>query len=245
MMRHQEHYLEGRRIYRFVRVERIAHWVNVVCFFALVATGVVLFLRTWLALTPAVIARLHWAHVVIGFIYFFAPALILTMGGWRIACQWFREAIHWTMSDLIWLLGPLRRILPRRFRNPDVGRFNAGQRINMLGQIVGKWALFISGLYMHLRTGQLFMYSVHLLFFIVLVFLTIGHIYMGLINPSTKPALPAILSGYVDADWVEHHHPRWVRYLKRRETKPQPPPADEPPRQPGQEPPPSDPEARA
>ena len=40
------------------------------------------------------------------------------------------------------------------------------------------------------------------------VVLVAGHLYMALINPSTRPALRGMISGKVDATWVRKHHTR-------------------------------------
>jgi cytochrome b subunit of formate dehydrogenase len=42
----------------------------------------------------------------------------------------------------------------------------------------------------------------------LLAVLVVGHLYMALINPSTRPALSGIVSGTVEGSWSRTHHPR-------------------------------------
>jgi formate dehydrogenase subunit gamma len=222
MSRPEKHRLSGDLVYRFVRVERFAHWVNALAFLALFISGTLLLLRGRLALSHDVIRELHRAHVGLGAVFFFGPALVFCVGGLRFGLSWLLEAVRWSFPDLLWLLGPLRRILLPRASAPAVGRFNAGQRLNMLLQLVGKWTLAITGLMMHLRAGQLLMYSMHLLFYFILCLLALGHIYMGLIHPPTRHSLQAMISGFVHSEWLAHHHPAWFRHLSTREAEPEP-----------------------
>lgn len=210
---YERHHVDGDRVYRFVRIERLAHWVNVVGFFALAGSGVVLLLRHRFGLGEGDVAWLHDAHFYVGAAYFFGPALIFLIGDWRAGLRWCLESLRWTMSEMLWLLGPARKILLPGSREPLVGRFNAGQRMNLLGQILGKWALAVSGYRMHVHEGQLLMYDFHLIVFVLLSGLVAGHIYMGLVNPTTRVARFAMLSGFVDRAWLEHHHPEWVKSL--------------------------------
>ncbi|MGH7335039.1 MAG: hypothetical protein ACREKS_20320 [Candidatus Rokuibacteriota bacterium] len=36
-----------------------------------------------------------------------------------------------------------------------------------------------------------------------------GHLYLALVHPPTRPALPGIVHGQVDARWAARHHPEW------------------------------------
>ena len=37
-----------------------------------------------------------------------------------------------------------------------------------------------------------------------------AHIFMAVVNPSTRHALRGMTLGSVDRTWAEHHFPRWV-----------------------------------
>ena len=50
---------------------------------------------------------------------------------------------------------------------------------------------------------------------VALVLLSV-HIFMAVINPMTRPALPGMIFGRVRRSWAVHHHPRWVEEQDRR-----------------------------
>jgi cytochrome b subunit of formate dehydrogenase len=47
--------------------------------------------------------------------------------------------------------------------------------------------------------------------------LAAGHIFMAVVNPSTRHALRGMTLGTVDRDWAVHHDPRWVEELEEEE----------------------------
>jgi cytochrome b subunit of formate dehydrogenase len=38
-----------------------------------------------------------------------------------------------------------------------------------------------------------------------------GHIYMAVVNPSTRVGLSGMFSGRVDREWAKHHYKRWYK----------------------------------
>jgi cytochrome b subunit of formate dehydrogenase len=38
-----------------------------------------------------------------------------------------------------------------------------------------------------------------------------GHLYMALINPSSRKGLNGMITGHVDRSWGKHHYRRWYR----------------------------------
>jgi cytochrome b subunit of formate dehydrogenase len=45
--------------------------------------------------------------------------------------------------------------------------------------------------------------------------LAAGHIFMAVINPSTRQALRGMTLGSVDRAWAAQHHPRWVEQVEQ------------------------------
>jgi len=37
------------------------------------------------------------------------------------------------------------------------------------------------------------------------------HIYMAVINPSSRKGLSGMIAGFIDRHWAEHHYRRWYR----------------------------------
>ena len=48
-------------------------------------------------------------------------------------------------------------------------------------------------------------------------FLVLGHLYLSLVNPSTRHSLSGITRGWVREDWALKHHAKWARALLARE----------------------------
>jgi cytochrome b subunit of formate dehydrogenase len=40
--------------------------------------------------------------------------------------------------------------------------------------------------------------------------LLLGHLYLAVINPSTRHALRGITTGSVSEEWAATHHPKWT-----------------------------------
>jgi len=43
--------------------------------------------------------------------------------------------------------------------------------------------------------------------------LVIGHLYMAMLNPSTRHSLRGMVLGTVRRDWAREHHAKWEREL--------------------------------
>lgn len=207
--------LEGGRIYRFVFAERVFHGLNALLFLLLAATGAALLFRWPWQLSPATVHALRCVHFGIGIVYFAGPAAALFAIDPGAARRWAGELVGWSRDDLFWLLGPLRR-----GGALNTGRFNAGQRLYLTAQVAGKGCLFVTGLAMFLVHGLIAAFVLHVVLSGLLVGLALGHIYMGLVNPPTRRSLPAMFSGYVDADWLRRHHRGWFEDLARKQEPP-------------------------
>ena len=44
-------------------------------------------------------------------------------------------------------------------------------------------------------------------------FLFLGHLYLAVIHPKTRHALNGMTRGWVDRDWAQQHHAKWVASL--------------------------------
>ena len=43
--------------------------------------------------------------------------------------------------------------------------------------------------------------------------LVLGHLFLVLVNPSTRPSLRGMVRGSVRRDWARRHHPKWEKTL--------------------------------
>jgi cytochrome b subunit of formate dehydrogenase len=47
-------------------------------------------------------------------------------------------------------------------------------------------------------------------------FLLLGHLYLALVNPSTRHSLSGMTRGWVREDWALRHHRKWAEQMGDR-----------------------------
>ena len=114
-------------------------------------------------------------------------------------------------DDVRWL----RWAVARRGPEPPQGRFNAGQKLNA-AIVFGLMVVFTaSGVLIYLQEtdaavrGRTSAILVHDVATWLAVPLIAGHLYLALINPSTRHSLRGMVLGTVRRDWARRHHPKW------------------------------------
>ena len=202
------------RIERFTRTERALHWVHASAFFALLATGLILYLP---ALSTLVSRRIliRDIHLWVALAWAVALAVILVAGNRRRLAEDWREIETIDRDDRRWLRG----------RRAPQGRFNAGQKINALLTIAFALLFALSGFFLWLgeRDHRFILAgtgTVHDALTLFSVLLLVGHLYLALIHPSTRHALRGMTTGEVDESWARKHHPKWVAAENRPPSPP-------------------------
>jgi len=197
-----------RRLSRFSRTERTLHWVHASAFLVLFVSGLCLYLPS---LSELIGRRplLKDIHVYTALIWLAALALILLAGDRRRLLAAAREIDTFDDDDLAWL---------RRRRAPQ-GRFNAGQKINAIVTSALAVLFAITGFFLwygerdhafRLQNALL----VHDWLMYISFFLLLGHLYLALINPSTRHSLSGMTRGWVREDWALRHHRKWVEQMR-------------------------------
>jgi formate dehydrogenase subunit gamma len=198
--------LGSRRILRFDRVERAAHWATALGFGVLMATALPLYFVQVEALVGrrALIAEIHtWTGVALPI-----PLIIALAGPWGTRLRRdVRRCNLWTREEIRWV----RTLGTRRLSDPD--KFNPGQKLNTLfvaGAIVVmlatgsilKWYRFFP---LSWRTGATFVHDVLALVIFVVVF---GHVVFALTH---RDALRSMIKGWVTEAWARAHAAAWLR----------------------------------
>lgn len=195
---------------RFGPSEVLYHWAQALPYLLLLASGGALFLGRWQALDPGLRERLREAHLWCGAAQVALPLLVFALGDRRALLANLREALRWGPGDLHWLLVMhLRPLLPW-LEVPPVGRFNPGQKVNLLVTSLGIPALAASGLVMWRFPGALLAWYLHVAVLGAMLPMLAVHLFMALVNPSTRPALGAVFSGRVPREYAAHHHGAWL-----------------------------------
>ena len=190
---------------RFSKTERTLHWANAVFFFFLLATGLILYLPS---LSVAVGRRmvLQDVHFWSGIAWVSVLVAIVVLGDRKGIVETAREIDRFDRDDLRWLAG--KQPAPQ-------GRLNAGQKVNAALTAAFTLLFLVSGLLLWFGerdTSWRFASTVVLhdgLMYVSLVLL-LGHLYLAVINPSTRHALRGITTGSVSEEWAATHHPKWT-----------------------------------
>jgi formate dehydrogenase subunit gamma len=190
---------------RFSKTERTLHWANAVFFFFLLATGLVLYLPS---LSIAVGRRMlvQDLHFWSGIAWVSVLVAIVVLGDRKGIVETAREVDRFDRDDLRWLAG--KKPAPQ-------GRLNAGQKLNAALTAAFTLLFLVSGLLLWFGerdTSWRFASTVvvHDGLMYLSVALLLGHLYLAVINPSTRHALRGITTGSVSEEWAATHHTKWT-----------------------------------
>jgi formate dehydrogenase subunit gamma len=195
---------DGRLVRRFTRTERTLHWLLALGFFALLASGLILYLPE-LSVLVARRPLIKTLHLYAGIGWLFALALVILVGDRRSLVATVRELDRFDEHDRRWL----------RHRPSRAGRFNAGQKLNAAVTAAFVVLFAVSGFllwYGERDTRFRFAGTILLhdgLMCVSLVLLA-GHLYLVFIRPATRHSLRGMTTGYVRVDWARRRHPRWI-----------------------------------
>lgn len=199
-----------RMVERFGPTERVLHWVHAGGFLAMLATGLVLYVP---ALSEAIARRLLVKNLHLGaaLVWAVAIAVVVLLGDRRRLAEDWRAVETIDADDRRWLAG----------RRAPQGRFNAGQKVNVLLTAAFALLFVVSGLFLWLgERDHRFLLdgtgTVHETLTLLSVGLLTGHLYLALIHPSTRHALRGITVGDVREDWAREHHRKWLEEAGRR-----------------------------
>jgi formate dehydrogenase subunit gamma len=195
----------GDDLARFTAAQRALHWSVAALVLACALTGLTLYvgpLSAWVGRRSLVKA----VHVYAG-LGLPLPFVAAYAGRWRGAVRAdLRRLSRWTRADRRWLRSRGREA------TGEVGKFNAGQKLNaaFVGGMIP--VMLATGVIMRWfepfplawRTGATF---VHDWTAIVTWVVVAGHIVVALSMPQ---ALRGMLTGWVSRRWAEDHHPRWT-----------------------------------
>jgi formate dehydrogenase subunit gamma len=202
-------YDEPKLIERYTPNERTNHWITAICFVLLALSGLAMF-HPSMSFLYAVLGGGQWTRILHPFIgvVMFVSFLILALRFWhhnyldRDDIQWLKQ-----MDDVL---------ANREDRLPEVGRYNAGQKLLFFVLVVCLVLLLLSGIViwrryfaMYFPIGVVRLASVvHAVTATVLMLAIIFHIYAAI---WVKGSVDAMLRGTVTWGWAKKHHPRWFR----------------------------------
>jgi formate dehydrogenase subunit gamma len=192
------------RVLRFTRSERAFHWLVASAFFSMLASGLAI------GKAGSFHSLMYAWHLASAGALVVGIAAIVLLGNRRALTRITRDLSTIDALDREWLARVPAAVVKHR-PEPPAGRFNAGQKLNFILVSLLFASLLVSGIGLLVTgshpTSPAFK-AAHVVAAYTLALLVAGHLYMAVINPSTRPALRGMISGRVDADWVRKHHAR-------------------------------------
>ncbi len=203
--------MKENRYRRFTPTEVILHALHAVIYLVLLVTGVILWLQRTLEndwISPRPVSLIH-RIVGIVLVIFLLQVLFLSViaPSFRIIWRTISEAFNWGLRDFIWLVKVPFHFLIHKITLPPSGRFNPGQKLNILVILITVTGLSLSGIWMIIVPDALVAWYIHIVCFkLGLIFLAL-HLYLTLVNPSTRKSITGMITGYVSLQYMKVHHP--------------------------------------
>jgi formate dehydrogenase subunit gamma len=194
---------------RYTANERTNHWITAITFVLLALSGLALFHPSMFWLT-ALFGGGQWTRILHPFVgvVMFVSFFILALRFWhhnyldRDDVQWLRQ-----IDD----------VLTNREENlPEIGRYNAGQKLLFFTMVLCLLLLLGSGIVIWRRYFSFYFpidlirlaAVVHATAAFVLIVGIVVHIYAAL---WIKGSIGAMVRGTVTLGWARKHHPKWFR----------------------------------
>jgi formate dehydrogenase subunit gamma len=196
-------------IVRYTPNERTNHWITAITFVLLALSGLALFHPSMFWLT-ALFGGGQWTRILHPFVgvVMFVSFFILAVRFWhhnyldRDDVQWLRQ-----IDDVL---------ANREEDLPEIGRYNAGQKLLFFTMVLCLLLLLCSGVVIWRRyfsdyfpIGVIRLAAVvHATAAFVLIVGIVVHIYAAL---WIKGSIGAMVRGTVTLGWARKHHPKWFR----------------------------------
>lgn len=200
---------QTRRIVRYSANERSNHWITAITFVLLALSGLALFHPSMFWLT-SLFGGGQWTrilHPFVGLVMFLSFASL-------VARFWSHNLFE--KGDVQWLRQINDVLANREDKLPEIGRYNAGQKLLFYVMILCMLGLLVSGIVIWRQFFSFYfpitvirMAAVlHAFCAFVLIIGIIVHIYAGF---WIKGSVGAMVRGTVTLGWAKKHHPRWFR----------------------------------
>lgn len=211
-----------KRIRRFNALQQAVHWILAVSFVVQLLTGAFLYVPQFAAYTIGPAGKASRLLHRVGFVGLVLAALLYLIGDFRSLGADMREIFSWSGEDIAWLWAATTRYYWTGDSRgmPPQGRYNAGQKLNYLVQVLGFLILLITGLVMWFGVGavpaalwrwMVFLHDIAATF--VVGFFAL-HLYLSTLHPLSKESITAIFLGTVSEEYAKEHHPRWYEQVK-------------------------------
>ena len=201
-------------IARFIVPERVSHWSYALFFVTAFVTGLLMWIpstRVWLAGDRYTLSQYHG---YVGTAMVLLPLLLMLVLAPRRLGRDLREVDRWSGEDRRWFGLALRGYTLRGRAMPPQGRFNAGQKLNVV--LVAAMAVGFAatgGVLMHKQDMPAWLVSralwLHATLAVAAIALFAGHLAHVLITKHGRTYLRGMVDGSIPEDLARERHLRW------------------------------------
>lgn len=203
---------EGDRVHRFGLTERLLHWWIVAMFSAALLTGIAMGDEA----ESGSLLNLHIGSVVLIGV---GIVLALVFGNSLAVLRSARDLLLFDRTDVRFVTNLVRH--PGQVGHVRWGKFNIGQKFLAWALVGSVAAIIVTGINSW-QAGE-GASGPHAAAVVVAIVLLGAHVFMALVNPTTRPALPGMIFGNVRRTWAANHHPAWLEEQDRRRSPQSPP----------------------
>jgi formate dehydrogenase subunit gamma len=196
-------------IQRYKPNERWNHWFTAILFVLLAASGLAFFHPAFWSLSAVLgggeLSR--FLHPILGVLMFLSFFIFAIQ-------KWGDNIMR--SYDWAWM-SRIGDVLNNKDHDmPEIGKYNAGQKLAFWMMLISMVALLVSGLvlwrqfFSHLFSVEMLraMALLHAVSGVVLIVTIIVHVYAAI---WVKGTIGAMTKGTVTKAWAKHHHPLWYR----------------------------------
>jgi formate dehydrogenase subunit gamma len=209
---------------RYNATQRINHWITAALFTLLTLSGLSLFHPSLFFLTNLFGGGQNTRAIHPWFgVFLFASFLILFVRFFSLNLP-NRDDWNWSRR-----IGDV--VTNRHDRLPELGKYNAGQKLVFWGQSALITVMFVTGLVIWdqyfgtytVTDTKRYALAAHSLAALVAILIIIVHIYAGIWIKGTGRAM---MRGTVSGGWAYRHHRKWFRKIAASDAKPSRGPAE-------------------
>ncbi len=210
------------------------HWVNAICWFLLIFTGVALLSADYLRIAPTWYidmmngifgtrsALLHF-HIAIGVFWITTLLLYGVFGYKNYLLEFVKHDLILDKDDMKWFPAKAKNLMGKlsNYDMPPQGTYNAGQKAYAVVVAFSTVILIITGPIMAFHIGSETIIQWAMMFhFIATMAVFAGifiHVYMAALFPEERPAFFSMITGKVNELYAYLHHYKWWKEIKTYE----------------------------
>jgi formate dehydrogenase subunit gamma len=194
---------------RYSGLARINHWITAISLILLALSGMSMFHPSLFFLT-GLFGGGQWTRVIHPW---FGVVLVFSFAGLFLR---FWPANLWRREDSVWMANPADVLSGHDERLPELGRYNAGQKLVFWGMSLLIVGLFTSGItiwdtyffaYTSIETKRLAVLA-HAALAVCAILIWIVHVYAAI---WVRGTVRAMVQGSVTGGWAWRHHRKWLR----------------------------------